>query len=235
MGDGGLAVGAAQLAYFERLNTYNKRIVPGNMYLGNDIDTQGINIKLESLGVKFEKRSDIDKVAADFIHKGKIIGLVQGRMEFGPRALCNRSIIASPVDGSINQKLNKRLNRTDFMPFAPVVRYENAKKIFPNLSSYLAAQFMTVTANVDGDIAKTIPAVVHIDGTARPQVITKENNLRMYKILEQYEELTGILALINTSFNAHEEPIVCSIDDALKAFLNKRIDVLIINDYIITE
>ncbi len=235
MGDGGLAVGAAQLAYFRNSKNKSKRQIPESMYLGNEINTNQIENKLIDLKLNYEYRLDMPKIVAKQISEGKIIGLVQGKMEFGPRALCNRSIIASPIDERINQKLNARLNRTEFMPFAPVIRYENAKKIFPELSSYLAAKYMTVTSNVDNKIAKSIPAVVHVDGTARPQIIKKEENKIMYRILEEYEKITGILALINTSFNAHEEPIVCSIDDALRAYLDNRIDVLIIDNYIISK
>ena len=155
-------------------------------------------------------------------------------MEYGPRALGNRSILANPKDSTINTWLNKRLHRTEFMPFAPVTPVEYAKKCFINWNkSHVASKFMTRTYRCTNNFIKKHPAVVHIDGTARPQVIFKNDNLNYYNIVKKYCELTGDMALVNTSFNAHEEPIVCKPKEALKTLQNKAIDILIMGNYLI--
>ena len=235
MGDGGLAVGAAQLAFFD-LNKDFERIAQKTFFLGDHPDVKELESLLDSynLNYKFyENQKEQASEIASLLSNNKIVGLYKGRMEFGPRALCNRSIIASPKNNDINTILNKRLNRTEFMPFAPVIREENLKQIFPKLTCDIPAKFMTVTASVSDQVKPKIPAVVHIDGTARPQIISKENDEFMYEVLKEFENITSIPALINTSFNAHEEPIVCSHQDAIRAFNFGSVDVLVIDNYII--
>lgn len=177
-----------------------------------------------------EGGNDLVPRIAELIAQGKIVGTYLGRGEYGPRALGARSIMASAVDRSINDWLNKRLDRTEFMPFAPVVRKERCADVFDLPDSLMyTAQFMTVTCNVKAGWEDKIPAVVHVDGTARPQVLERATNPIYYDILEQYEQLTGIPALINTSFNVHEEPIINKPEEALKALQMGRVD------YVATE
>jgi hypothetical protein len=149
------------------------------------------------------------EAAARMLAERRILGLYLGRCEYGPRALGARTIMASPADRSINDWLNKRLDRTEFMPFAPVVRDARVNEAFDLPGALLyTARYMTVTCNVRPEWRDRIPAVVHVDGTARPQVIRREDNPTYYDILRRFEEISGLPCAINTSFNAHEEPII---------------------------
>jgi carbamoyltransferase len=149
-------------------------------------------------------------------------------MEHGPRALGARSIIASPANNAINDDLNKRLDRSEFMPFAPYVLEEDAAQVFEitNVNRY-AARFMTITCAVRPQWREKIPAVVHVDGTARPQVVRDGDNPLFAAILRGFRDVTGLPALVNTSFNVHEEPIVNRPDECLKALLDRRIDFVV--------
>jgi len=158
---------------------------------------------------------------------GQIGGLYLGRGEYGPRALGARSIIADPARPGITERLNQRLERSDFMPFAPVVTAEDAGLIFtfPTQARY-AARFMTITVPVKPEWQARIPAAVHIDGTARPQVIERAPNPVYYDILRGFTARTGVPVLINTSFNVHEEPIVNTPAEALAALRSGRVDFM---------
>jgi carbamoyltransferase len=168
------------------------------------------------------------EAAARMLAERRILGLYLGRCEYGPRALGARSIMASPADRSINDWLNKRLDRTEFMPFAPVVRDARVNEAFylPRAVLY-TARYMTVTCNVRPEWRDRIPAVVHVDGTARPQVIRREDNPTYYDILRRFEEISGLPCAINTSFNAHEEPIINRPEEALRALEQGRVDLLV--------
>jgi len=154
-------------------------------------------------------------------------------MEWGPRALGARSILLNTFDKSVNDSLNKRLNRTEFMPFAPVVLDSIAKKYFPKYDINVpAAKYMTITYDTEKSYHDMLQAVVHVDGTARPQVISKEDNDYYYKILRSFYKISGCAALVNTSFNAHEEPILSNPYTAINALLTNRIDYLVMEEYI---
>ena len=169
------------------------------------------------------------------IEHGKVIGFLSGRMEYGPRALCNRSILYHCRDAKINDWLNERLNRTEFMPFAPVTTVELADQCFVDWKpEHACAEFMTMVYNVTDKFKDNCPAAVHVDGTARPQIVTKTNNPIMHEILTEHHKLTGDLALINTSFNNHEEPIVCDIKDAINSLNRNNVDVLVTGDFIVS-
>ncbi|MEI8146472.1 MAG: carbamoyltransferase C-terminal domain-containing protein, partial [Alphaproteobacteria bacterium] len=179
-------------------------------------------------GAVKRQRPDVIEEAADIIVSGGTVGTYLGRMEYGPRALGARSIMASPVDAGINDWLNKKLDRSDFMPFAPVVRAERVNDLFELPASlHYTAQFMTVTCNVRPEWRERIPAVVHVDGTARPQIIHREQNPTYYDVLAAFEAKTGVPALINTSFNVHEEPIINRPEEALRALTEQRVDHLL--------
>ena len=168
------------------------------------------------------------------MHEGFVVGCFQGRMEFGPRALGNRSILVSACDKSVNDWLNKRLKRTEFMPFAPITLQKYATKMYLNLGNKKSAiKFMTVTTKCTKKSIKYSPAAVHIDNTARPQVVSKKDNLKVFNILNAYFKISKIPNLINTSFNVHEEPIVCNPNDAIRAFKSSKLDYLYIEDYIV--
>jgi carbamoyltransferase len=149
-------------------------------------------------------------------------------MEFGPRALGARSIVASPSDHAINDDLNKRLERSEFMPFAPYVLDEDAERVFDitPVNRY-AARFMTITCGVKPEWQKKIPAVVHVDGTARPQIVRASENPVYAAILRGFRDATGLPVLVNTSFNVHEEPIVNRPDECVRALVDGRIDFVI--------
>jgi carbamoyltransferase len=166
--------------------------------------------------------------AARLIAQGKIVAIFTKGMEYGPRALGARTILGAPTDAAINDDLNARLSRTEFMPFAPVVAEEDADTVFdlPQVSAY-AARFMTITCAVRPDWRDRIPAVVHVDDTARPQVIRRADNPLYYDILARYKQATGIPVLINTSFNAHEEPIINTPAECAQALADDRVDYVV--------
>ena len=164
--------------------------------------------------------------------EGKIVGWFQGRLEIGPRALGARSILASATDPTINDSLNRRLERTEFVPFAPVTIDTHASNCFHDWHPEdLASEFMTMCYDCTPLLAEKCPAVVHVDNTARPQVIFRRKNPRYYDAVKAYLELTGNPAIINTSFNHHEEPIVNSPDDAIRSLLNGNVDSLLMGSY----
>lgn len=231
MGDGGLSLGAAFLMREEKKNVSALR----NVYLGPEFTDEEIEQELSNSNIKFQKIDDIEKTIAELIHNGKVIGRFNGRMEYGPRALGNRSIIGSPTDRSINDWLNKKLNRTEFMPFAPSIISEKANDVLVGYNSSNAKwadRFMTITYNVEKEWQERTQATTHIDGTARPQVVHKEDNPSYHKIIAEYEKLSGIPLVINTSFNIHEEPIVATPADAIRAFHFGCLDYLAIGNFL---
>ena len=183
---------------------------------------------------RIKEYSEIKNEAAKFLNDGKIIGYFDGRMEFGPRALCNRSIIANARDRDINNSLNKRLSRSEFMPFAPVTTDDLASLCFKNiLKNDPTFPFMTCTVEVTDLFAEKCPAVVHIDMTARPQIVTKESNPFIYGLINYFYKKYGDLCLINTSFNLHEEPIICTPKDAIRALKLNAVDLILTSNHTI--
>ena len=151
----------------------------------------------------------IERKAAGLIATGKIVARCAGRMEYGPRALGNRSILYQATDRSVNTWLNERLRRTEFMPFAPVVLWEERDRCFKNVDGAgEAARFMTITFDCHAELMEKCPAICHVDGTARPQLIREEDNPSYYRLVKEYQSMTGLPCMVNTSFNMHEEPIV---------------------------
>ena len=232
MGDGGLAVGCAILSY----NKY-KRFIPRetqSMYLGPKFSNLQIFKEIKKYKLKSIKINNPEKFIAKKLHEGFVVACFQGRMEFGPRSLGNRSILVNACDKSVNDWLNKKLQRTEFMPFAPITLDRYAKKMFKGLlNKKIATRFMTITTKCTTEAKKKSPAAVHIDNTARPQIIRKKDNKKVYKILNEYYKISKIPTLINTSFNVHEEPIVCSPNDAVRAFQASKLDFLYIGGHIV--
>ena len=227
MADCGLSLGAAQLFNHRKgiKNNCEKSALLGTFY-SKDL----ILKNLSHLNLDFLWRDLGDDVFFDIaneINQGKIIGLFQGRMEWGPRALSSRSILANPKNKEINNKLNKRLNRSDFMPFAPVVLEDDMKDIFLDWNENdKTSQYMTSTYHLNLKYQNSIAAVVHVDKTARPQSVSEENYPFLYKVLKEVKRISGIGVAINTSFNLHEEPIVESPNDALVALKKSAVDIL---------
>ena len=226
MGDGGCATGAAMLA-FGNETCQSKPIETA--YLGPDYSDEEIKQALEAEGVEYEDcGDDVERKIAEVLADNGIVARFNGRMEYGPRALGNRSILYPAKDPEVNQWLNDQLGRTEFMPFAPAVLAEAAPRLFIGMDSgnTKTSEFMTITFDCTDEMKQHSPAAVHIDGTARPQLVTPASNPSFHKVLSHYQELSGIPVLINTSFNMHEEPIVGSPADAVRAFLLGNIDYL---------
>ena len=136
------------------------------------------------------------------------------------------------INADINQQLNKRLNRTEFMPFAPAILEEFTMEYYPDWKpEHITARFMTITYKIATKYKAQVPAIVHLDDTSRPQVVRKKDNLMFHDIISNYYDLAKIPLIINTSFNLHEEPIICSPEDAIRAFKQGAVDVLIMNNF----
>jgi carbamoyltransferase len=236
MSDTGNSVGACLFAQELAQPGFLARTqhVMEDVYLGPGFADDEIETALKTSGLDYEKLDEatlIDR-SARAIDQGWVVGWFQGRMEFGPRALGNRSMIGRPTDAAINKSLNDRLERTEFMPFAPSVLAEYADELFEGTDkSRHAAEFMTITYDVKPEWHARIPAVVHIDGTARPQLVRRDRNPRYYKVIDRYRELSGIPLVLNTSFNVHEEPIVCAPAEGIRAVREDRIDALAIGNF----
>ena len=237
MGDVGQALGAA-LSTYSKYNSNLKPFKLDNVYFGPEFTEEEIEKELNKNNLEFTKEEDISKSVANLLAQNKVIAFFQGRMEYGPRALGNRSILYPATDPKVNNWLNKRLGRTEFMPFAPVTLLERASDCYLEedlKKSYYTSQFMTIALHVTDYMKNNMPAAVHIDGTARPQLISEENNKVYYQVLKEYENKTGLPSLINTSFNMHGEPIVCSPKEAIKAFLLSSLDALAIGNYLVKK
>ena len=230
MGDGGLAVGAAVGA---------AGLAPSplrDVYLGPSFDARACMKELKIAGLKAQRPDDLASAVADLLVDGRVVARFDGAMEFGPRALGNRTLMVRPDAPDVNEWLNKRLERTEFMPFAPVVLAEDADRLFVGVDKARdAARFMTVCFEATDEMKELCPGCVHVDGTARPQIIRDEDNPGYAAILRAFKKKTGIPALINTSFNMHEEPIVCSPYDAIRAWKRGKLDALILGPYLITS
>jgi len=235
MTDEGTALGAAW-AFLAHRNKKIKRLKNISMYLGNKYNKTTAKKLLSKYKIKYKTVKNPARLMAIYLKKQKIAAIHQGACEFGPRALGNRSILAAPNDVRMNEKLNKKLKRTEFMPFAPVVRLQDANDCFYNaLKIKKAGLFMTITDTCKSIFAQKCPAVVHLDQTARPQFVTKKSNKLIYDILTEYKSISKLPALINTSLNIHEEPITCSIEDSLKTFFWSGIDVLLLEGRYVVE
>ena len=239
MGDDGLMVGAAYLgeeALARERGVDFKREFLKTVYLGPDFSLPEILEAARRHGVKAEKSSNIEEDIASHLAAGRIVGRFNGRMEYGPRALGNRTIMADPRDAGINESLNQRLKRTEFMPFAPSILEEEAHRYFKGWNrDHVAARFMTMTYDVFPEARENCRAVVHVDGTARPQVVREEDNPAYYRTIAAYKRRTGLPIVVNTSFNIHEEPIVCTPDDALRSFATCCVDILAMDSVLISK
>ncbi len=235
MSDEGMPVGAALALYYELSGVkYDPDFVAmEHVYLGPEFTDEEIRQELEKQKVDADYYDKVEPEIASLLADGAVVARFNGKMEYGPRALGNRSILYQATDPTVTYWMNDALNRTEFMPFAPILMAEHAQKCFKNLKgAENTARFMTITFDCTEWIAKSCSGVVHIDNTARPQLVSKKDNLSMYKILDEYYRLTGLPALINTSFNMHEEPIVCTPYDAIRAFKLGHLDYLAIGNYI---
>ncbi|NOZ02707.1 MAG: carbamoyltransferase [Deltaproteobacteria bacterium] len=227
MGDGGLAVGGA-LAFLRA-----RPRVLDNVFLGPGFQDFDIEGAISRSGLKYHRSEDVEAETAALLAKGLVVARFSGRMEYGPRAMGNRSILVQATDPDTIDWLNARLKRNRFMPFAPVLLdSEYDRCIINGDKARHASQFMTVSFDVTDRMRRLCPGAVHVDGTARPQRVTPEANPGLARILAEYGRLTGLPALINTSFNMHEEPIVCTPSEAVDAFRRSGLDRLAIGSFI---
>jgi carbamoyltransferase len=253
-GDSGCAIGAALYTYYNyyEQSNVNSSTVNQNAYLGPEVEEEEIRIlKRQYDAATHEKTFDsLKEEVAQYLSEGKVVAWVQGRMEFGPRALGNRSILALPSIEQMQSKLNLKIKfREDFRPFAPVLKAESANKYFklPQNANYmewivelqdefkisLPTNFAQLSLKEKLDTPRSpFQAVVHTDYTARPQTVTNETNPKLYQLLDEVEKVSGHPILVNTSFNVRGEPIVCTAYDAYSCFMQTDIDILVINNYI---
>jgi carbamoyltransferase len=238
MGDDGLAAGAA---YFLRaLSLPRERRAEAvtrlsDVYLGSGFEDAEIRRALEDSGLPYQKPTHLAAEVARLISEKRVVARFDGHMEYGPRALGNRSILVHAADPTVNDWLNKRLDRTEFMPFAPVSLADERDRFYRDLSGAdHSAEFMTITCDCTEELNDLCPAVVHVDGTARPQLVPRDGNSGYRAILEEYRKIEGHSTIINTSFNMHEEPIVCTPQDAIRAFTLGHLDYLVLGDYLVT-
>ena len=236
MSDEGMPVGAALALYYELSGEQydpDKITTMEHVYLGPEFSDEEIKAELDKEDVKATYHDDVEVEIAKLLADNKVVARFDGRMEYGPRALCNRTIMYPPTDPTLTYWLNEALDRTEFMPFAPVVLKEYEDECFIDMDGTReTARFMTITYDCTEDFAKKCPGVVHVDNTARPQTVSEKDNPSAYKVLREFHKLTGLPAIINTSFNMHEEPIVCTPYDAIRAFKLGHIDYLAIGHWI---
>ena len=249
-GDAGGSLGAALAIWHKELKNERKIIFPDSMkgsYLGPEYSEDDIISRLKKIGAVFETltKEKITEITADALSKGKAIGWFQGRMEFGPRALGSRSIIADPRSESMQKNLNLKVKyRESFRPFAPSVLREDVDKYF-NFNN--DSPYMLLVEDINKEIRKemtedekrlfgidklnvirsNIPAVTHVDYSARIQTVHEKTNKKYYDLIKKFKEITGCSVILNTSFNIRGEPIVATPEDAFRCFMGTELDILV--------
>jgi carbamoyltransferase len=232
-GDAGGSVGAAYLVYSTILGRPRSYVMK-NVFLGPEFSDDQIEALLQSKNVRHSKcsRPEMLRETARLIAEQKVVGWFQGRMEFGPRALGSRSILADARNAKNQTIVNLKIKfRESFRPFAPTVLEERAKDYF---DFDRPSPFMLFVAGVRID-RRTIPAVTHVDGSARLQTISRDQNPLFYDLLAEFDRQTGCPVMINTSFNVRGEPIVCTPEDAWRCFMRTEMDVLVMGSFIIEK
>jgi len=231
-GDSGTALGAAMWVDSQIRHSTAKDFVMEHAYWGPEYDEHSIEKFLKWAKLPYKKLTDVAEETADILAQDKIIGWFQGRMEYGPRALGSRSILASPINPEMQARLNEVKDREDFRPVAPVVLEEDASDWFENAQR---SPFMLFVHHVREEKADQIPAVRHVDGTARIQTVNQEQHPEYYNLLKAFKRRTGVPVLVNTSFNTLGKPIVCTPRDAIECFFSSPFDALIIGDFLIEK
>ncbi len=258
-GDAGGAIGAALAAWYQYFGNQRKTDIPDSMrgsYLGpsySDKEIEKLIIRFNLKATYFNNFDDMTVKLANLINEGKVIGWFQGKMEFGPRALGNRSILGDARNPEMQKKMNLKIKyRESFRPFAPAILEEDIAEFceYKAISPYM---LLVIPVNSrrrnklpekydESDLStrlyfqrSDVPAITHIDFSARVQTVSKTTNERFYKLIDEFKKLTGYGILINTSFNVRGEPIVCSPTDAIKCFMNTEIDYLAMNNYLFSK
>ncbi|MFP4501503.1 MAG: carbamoyltransferase C-terminal domain-containing protein [Candidatus Hydrogenedentota bacterium] len=228
MGDGGLSLGAV---------CAGEKLTPrpvADVFFGEDYPEDALRAAIQARGLDFERMDAPAERVGDLLAAGHIVARFDGRMEWGPRALGNRSILVRTSDRAVVGKLNDRLQRSDFMPFAPAVLAEDAEEYCLAVApARHSAEFMTVCFDCTDRMKREHPAIVHVDGTARAQLVRADHNPGFHRILSRFKEHTGTGVILNTSFNIHEEPIVRTPEEGVAAFLNAHLDYLALGPFLV--
>jgi carbamoyltransferase len=230
--DDGVALGAALVPYLDNGGKVPIKAMRHG-YWGPSFDDGAIESNLRTYKLRYTRQADPAATAAELLSQGKILGWFQGRMEFGPRALGNRSILADPRDPEMNAKVNNAVKfREWWRPFAPSLKKEAAGDY---LESATDSPFMIVTAQVKPEMRKVIPSVTHVDGSARPQTVEKEVNPLYWRLIDEFGKRTGVPVIMNTSFNLRGEAIVHTPTDALRTFFSSGMDALVIGSFLVEK
>ena len=230
--DDGVAPGAALAPYLDGGGCLPMRPMR-HAYLGPEFDDEAIENTLRTYKLKYSRLRDAAATAAELLSNGKILGWFQGRMEFGPRALGSRSILADPRDREMNIKVNNAVKfREWWRPFAPSFKKEAAGDY---LESATDSPFMILTAQVKPEKRSIIPSVTHVDGSARPQTVEKEINPLYWRLIDEFGKRTGVPVVMNTSFNLRGEAIVHTPTDAVRTFFSSGMDALLIGSFLVEK
>jgi carbamoyltransferase len=230
--DDGVALGAALAPYLDGGGRLPMKAMR-HAYLGPEFDDEAIENALRTYKLKYTRLSDVAAGAAELLSNGKILGWFQGRMEFGPRALGSRSILADPRDPEMNAKVNNAVKfREWWRPFAPSMKKEAAAEYLESASD---SPFMILTAQVRAEKRAVIPSVTHVDGSARPQTVEKEINPLYWRLIDEFGKRTGVPVVMNTSFNLRGEAIVHTPTDAIRTFFSSGMDALVIGSFLVEK
>lgn len=230
--DDGVALGAALAPYLDGGGRLPMKAMR-HAYLGPEFDDEAIEKALRTYKLNYTRLSDVAVGAAELLSNGKILGWFQGRMEFGPRALGSRSILADPRDPEMNAKVNNAVKfREWWRPFAPSMKKEAAPEY---LEAATDSPFMILTAQVRVDKRGVIPSVTHVDGSARPQTVEKEINPLYWRLIDEFGKRTGVPVVMNTSFNLRGEAIVHTPTDAIRTFFSSGMDALVIGSFLVEK
>ncbi len=231
--DAGTALGAALLAWTAVLGQ-ERSFVMDHPYWGPEFSESEVERALRSAGLSYERQHSVEPIVAKLLAAGNIVGWFDGRAEWGPRALGHRSLLADPRCPDMKDTLNRRIKqRESFRPFAPSVLSEHAAEWFeiPSACSSISTEFMEFTFPVRSSRRSQIPAITHVDGTSRVQLVDRKRNPRYHALIQAFYDLTGVPMLLNTSFNENE-PIVCSPSEAIETFLRTRMDTLVLGNFL---
>jgi carbamoyltransferase len=233
MSDQGIAAGAGYAVLAESGALQPTRLP--HVFLGPSFSEEDMGLALDNAHLNYTRPDDLESAVVDLLLENHAVARFEGAMEYGPRALGHRTILYRPDDPEVNDWLNRKLHRSEFMPFAPVTLDEYADKCYLQVDkARYSAQFMTVCFECTEAMKKSSPGVVHVDGTARPQLITEAIDPGYYRIVKLFHERTGIPSLINTSFNMHGEPIVCTPADAVRSFVNGTLEYMAMGPFLVS-
>jgi len=231
-GDPGLPAGVALYVYYQNNRHIPSKKLP-DLYLGPQYNNPEIRKILDERKISYSYHDDIEQKTAQLLADNKIVAWFQGRMESGPRALGNRSILMSPLRAENKDIINACVKyREAFRPFTPSLIYEKAEDYLVNAREEF---FMVTSFIARNEVKNRIPAVIHVDGTSRPQMVQKNTNPRYYDLISRFGNITGEYVLLNTSFNVKGEPIICNPREAIKCFYDTGLDALVLGNYLIRK